>query len=191
MKFTEAVMPPLSLSGITPDWLTEARAARYFGVVVGDAVFGTPIHGTGTNMRITFHYARQPAGVKLPETMWLKSCYEQHFEAMAPSRVFEMEALFYRDLSPRLNVRVPHYYYVGIDENTHQGLMLLEDLESAGASFGNATRPYARSVCPWTGVAGAAACVKLGPELAARPLVCRAWPATYRAEFSLVQSTNT
>jgi hypothetical protein len=120
MQFTEAVKPPLNLSGITPEWLTEALAARYSGVVVRDAVFGTPIHGTGTNMRITFDYAHQPADTKL---------------------------LFYRDLSPRLNVRVPNHYYAGIDENTHQGVMLLEDLDRAGASFGNAKRPITPDLC--------------------------------------------
>jgi hypothetical protein len=147
MQVTEAIKPPLNRSGITPAWLTRALAARHPGAVVGDAVFGTPIHGTGTNMRITLEYARQPAGDALPPTMWLKSCYEPHFESMAPSRVFEMEALFYRDLAARLDVRAPHHYYAGIDEDTHQGVMLLEDLETAGAMFGNATRPITPDLC--------------------------------------------
>ena len=143
----ETEKPPLTLAGITPAWLTDALAPRYPGVAVRDAAFGTPIHGTGTNMRVTLDYARQPSGDPLPNTMWLKSCYEDHFEAMAPSRVYEMEALFYRDLAPRLDVRVPRCFYAGIDEGTHQGVMLMEDLDRAGATFGDATRPIGADLC--------------------------------------------
>ncbi|HEY6355892.1 MAG TPA: phosphotransferase [Burkholderiaceae bacterium] len=133
--------PPPNLSDVTPEWLTLALSQRHPGTVVEAAEFGEAIHGTGTNVALTLRYARQSGGNPLPTTLWLKGGYEKHFEYMAPSRIYEIESLFYRELAPRLDVRVPLCYYAGNDEVTHQGLMLLENLAANGASFGNATRP--------------------------------------------------
>jgi aminoglycoside phosphotransferase (APT) family kinase protein len=134
--------PPLSLADVTPAWLTAALAERYPGIVVKDASFGDPIHGTGTNVAVRLEYATLPrAGAGTPRRLWLKTCFEPHFAAMAPSRVFEMEPLFYRELASRLPVRVPTCHYAGADAETHQGVVLLEDLAEAGVHFGNATRP--------------------------------------------------
>jgi aminoglycoside/choline kinase family phosphotransferase len=135
------ILPPSSLSEVTPAWLTRALAQRHRGVQVEAVEFGEAIHGTGTNVALSLRYARQPEGETLPEKLWLKAGYEKHFEYMAPSRIYEIEALFYRELAPRLGIKVPRCHYAGNDPDTHQGLMLFEDLEAQDVSFGNATRP--------------------------------------------------
>jgi aminoglycoside/choline kinase family phosphotransferase len=134
--------PPLTLAGVSPAWLTAALAERYPGIAVNEVTLGEPIHGTGTNLPITLDYAALPSnGTMPPNRLWLKSCFEPHFAAMAPSRVFEMEAIFYLELARRLPVRVPACHYAGTDADTHQGAVLLEDLAQVGVQFGNATRP--------------------------------------------------
>jgi hypothetical protein len=134
--------PPLGLADVSPAWLTAALAERYPGIVVNEVSLGDPIHGTGTNVPIRLNFASPPhTGPGPPNRLWLKSCYEPHFAAMAPSRLFEMEPLFYRELAPRLPVRVPICHYAGADAETHQGAVLLEDLADSGVHFGNATRP--------------------------------------------------
>ena len=135
------VIPPPSLSDITPAWLTRALAQQHPGVQVEAVEFGKAIHGTGTNLALSLRYSRQPTDETLPATLWLKGGYEAHFEYMAPSRIYEIEPLFYRELAPRLDIKVPRSYYAGNDPQSHQGLMLLEDLSVQGVSFGNATRP--------------------------------------------------
>src|SRR5271170_6050082 len=102
-----SVCPPPRLADITPEWLTLALSQKYPGTVVEAAEFGEAIHGTGTNLALTLCYARQPPGNPLPPTLWLKGGYEAHFEYMAPSRIYEIETLFYRELAPRLDVCVP------------------------------------------------------------------------------------
>jgi hypothetical protein len=143
---TADLLPPADLSGITPDWLSAALSQRHPGTVVEAVTAGEAVHGTGTNLPLRLRYARQPASGSLPERMWLKGGYEAHFAAMAPSRIYEIEPAFYRELAPRLAMRVPRCYYAGSDPASHQGLVLLEDLAAAGARFGKATQPVSPDV---------------------------------------------
>ena len=133
---------PRALAEVTPEWLTAALSERHPGVEVAAACLGEPIHGTGTNLPVTLDYARPPdEGPALPSTMWLKSCFEPHFEMMADNGLYEFESRFYEQLAPRLSVTLPRCFYAGADPVSRQGVLLLEDLGAAGASFGNATRP--------------------------------------------------
>ncbi len=141
-----SVPPPAALAGLTPEWLSRALSVRHPGTVVAAVELGQTIHGTGTNVPMRLRYASQGTAGALPERMWLKGGYEAHFETMAPSRIYEIEPLFYRELAPRLDIRVPHCFYAGNDEHSHQGLALLEDLRVAGASFGKATLPVSPDV---------------------------------------------
>ena len=141
-----AVLPPARLADVTPEWLTHALSERWPGTLVDSVELGVPIHGTATNAALTVRYTRQPSSEPLPQRMWLKGGYEPHFQFMAPSRIYEIEPLFYRELAPRLSVQVPRCFYAGNDPVTHQGVLLLEDLASAGVSFGNATRPVSPDV---------------------------------------------
>lgn len=136
-----AAAPPGAWSGLTAGWFSQALSLRHPGVQVAAVELESPIHGTGTNAALRLRYARQPADGPLPERMWLKSGYEPHFAEMAASRLFEIEPLFYRELAPRLDVSVPRCFYAGIDEQSHQGVVLLEDLRERGACFGRATEP--------------------------------------------------
>jgi aminoglycoside/choline kinase family phosphotransferase len=135
------IITPQNLDGITPEWLSAVLSQRHPGTKVSAVRFGEPIRGTGTNVGLTLAYACQPEGAALPERMWLKSCYEPHFDHMAPSRIYEIEAKFYLELASRLDVRVPNCYYAGIDEASHQSVLLLEDLGAQGVKFGKATEP--------------------------------------------------
>ena len=133
---------PAALEAITPAWLTAVLGELHPGVEVAAASLAEPIHGTGTNVLVSLDYARPPdEGPKLPPTMWLKAGFEPHFDMLAPSGVYENEALFYRHLAPRVSLDVPRCFYAGADRRTQQGVLLLEDLAAAGAEFGAATRP--------------------------------------------------
>lgn len=135
------VLPPPALAGFTPGWFSRALSLRHPGVAVEAVELGRAIHGTGTNIPLRLRYARQPEGGALPRELWLKGGYEEHFAAMAASRLYEIEPLFYQELAPRLDIRVPRCFYAANDEHSHQGVVLLEDLAAAGAGFGKATQP--------------------------------------------------
>ncbi len=98
----------MTLAEITPGWLTAALSERHPGIEVGAACLGEPIHGTGTNLLVTLDYARPPGeGPALPSTMWLKSCFEPHFEMMADNGLYEFESRFYEQLARRVSVTLP------------------------------------------------------------------------------------
>jgi Ecdysteroid kinase-like family len=133
---------PTAFEEITPEWLTAALDERHPGVEVGAVRVGVPIHGTATNVAVELEYTRPPDdGEALPATMWLKAGFENHFEMMAASGIYEYEARFYSELAPQVAVTVPRCFYAGVDPARRQGVLLLEDMAAVGAAFGNATRP--------------------------------------------------
>lgn len=136
---------PASLDDVTPRWLTEVLLVAYPGLEVESVRLDSPIHGTATNVGMTVGY-RSSGNVRPPTRLWLKGGYEQHFEYMAPSRIYEIEPLFFRELAPRLPIRVPRCHCAVTDETTHRGLVILDDLAAQGARFGNATRPIEPSM---------------------------------------------
>jgi hypothetical protein len=55
---------------------------------------------------------------------------------------FRTEGSFYRDLADKVPVRVPHCVYVGVDPQTAQSVIVMEDLVARGARFLSALEPY-------------------------------------------------
>ncbi|HEX4218767.1 MAG TPA: phosphotransferase [Acidimicrobiales bacterium] len=62
-------------------------------------------------------------------------CIKAYFgESRALSRAGESEARFYRDCAPSTATRIPACSYVGLDEVSGSSILILEDLEGAGAT---------------------------------------------------------
>jgi aminoglycoside phosphotransferase (APT) family kinase protein len=57
-----------------------------------------------------------------------------------------VEARFYRELAPRLGIRVPRCYYAGIDEEGGRSLIIMNDLTAEGATFLNSQTPYSEQM---------------------------------------------
>jgi len=132
----------MGLDEITAEWLSGALSRRQPGVQVSSVRMGEPVHGTGTNVKLSLEYDRPPEdGPGLPDSMWLKAGFEPHFESLAISGLYQNEALFYDQLAPRVAISVPRCFYAGADRVSRQGVIVLEDLAAAGADFGRATRP--------------------------------------------------
>lgn len=116
-------------------WIT--AALRGGGVCGADdavvAVAHAPI-GTGQSadsFRIGLTWQTADAG--LPSTVVAKfSSADPVSRSMGiASGMYEREALFYRDLAPRLQVRVPAPYYAEFDSDTGGFSLILEDLSPA------------------------------------------------------------
>lgn len=117
---------------ITPAWLTEVL--REEGVVGQDRqvvavelaaeVAGMGFMGEVDHLRLTYD---GPSDA--PSTMVAKlPTQDPDVRAMlAPARVFEREARFYRDLAPQLPA-TPRCYHAAIDVDDDDFLLLLEDL---------------------------------------------------------------
>jgi len=71
-------------------------------------------------------------------------CVKGYFDPETPAR-FDAgltETLFYRELAPTLDVRLPPVYYSGMDERTLHSIFIMEDLVSNGSVFLTALSPY-------------------------------------------------
>ena len=52
------------------------------------------------------------------------------------------EARFYRDLAPRLSMRLPRVPYVAVDPDTDASIIVMEDIVANGGLFMNPHRPF-------------------------------------------------
>jgi len=122
---------PLTLQEITPEWLTAALRKRDPDVCVDEVDIVEVIRGTSTKIRIRPRY--REARIARPETMIVKGGFETHSAAMQPMYFNEMR--FYRDVQPRIDMLSPVCYYAGTDTESHQSIILMEDLRRPGVEF--------------------------------------------------------
>ncbi len=146
---------PRELGEISPRWLNEALGAdRQPGghPVVGYAV--EPIaEGTGfinQLFRLRLHYGSgtAPASSSLPRTVIVKlpsadPLLRSVFDKLGQNR---REVMFYRELADRAQVRTPRGYHCGMDPDSTDTILLLEDMSHArqGDSVAGCTMEEAR-----------------------------------------------
>lgn len=152
LKLAEAPLPR-SLDQVTPAWLTEALALNHPGTVVTGFGVAGAIDGTASKVRLSLDYNEAGRAHGLPSSAWLKGGFEGRAFGNAPT--FVAEARFFTDWAPHLPINMPRAYYAGVDPTGEQGLVLIEDLDLRGATYGRSTAP-------------------LTPEAAARVLDVRA-----------------
>jgi hypothetical protein len=130
---------PESFDEVTADVVTQLLRPSYPGVVVRSATVSHITEGSGSRARLSLTYNEREASLGLPPSMWLKSCFNLFREHQQKIGGMLGEAIFYR-FAPELPLRVPCAYYAGFDARG-QGLVLLEDLQRAGATFFDASTP--------------------------------------------------
>lgn len=136
------VMNPLPLP-IEPDqvdvaWLQAALRGQRPGVVVEAAETVEVILGTSTKIRVRLRYAA--GGDGLPTALVVKGGFESHSPAMA--FMYESEMRFYRDLVPRLVLNVPRPWFAARDPDSHQSIVIMDDLCERGVTFCRMQRPH-------------------------------------------------
>jgi AcrR family transcriptional regulator len=124
---------PTSFDDVTPEWLTKMLQCKAPGVVVKSIEVSYLTEGTGTRARLSLDYNRAGVDAGLPKTMWLKSWFNALRDWHLQAGSILGEIVFYR-FAPQLPVRAAGSYYAGVDE-TGQGLVLMEDLKAADATF--------------------------------------------------------
>ena len=127
---------PTSIGEITPEWLTDALKSTN---VIRDATvksFETTILGEGAGFigqlaRLTLQYDQPETGS--PNSLVAKVPAEapENRELGDLFRLYERECRFYEDLATRVELRTPDCYYIGMDTERGDFLLLLEDLAPA------------------------------------------------------------
>lgn len=131
---------PTSLAEITPEWLTAALSQRSPGTVVESVAIDDPIWGTATKVFLRVEYSVR-GDADLPNELCLKGGFNDDMRAVA-GYGYQVESRFYRDIAPSFGDSVPRAWYAEEDEANNQGLVLVDDLRGAGASFGGPSVPY-------------------------------------------------
>jgi len=130
---------PQSLQDISPQWLTDALVPRYPGTKVTAVKTGTVIGGMATKARLFLDYNDAGQSHGLPPSMWVKTGWGAHTDAFVSMNA--TEALFFRDLAPKLPINCPKTYAELLDPNSPNGLILMEDLLLRHVSFGTQSMP--------------------------------------------------
>ena len=144
----DRISRPVELDGITSAWLTEALAVRHPGVEVRSVHVGTVIHGSATKVRLLLDYNEAGHRAGLPPTLFLKGGFEAH--GLVSAAGYAGEVRFYREIAPQLPVNLPGCYFAGIDDESGQAILLLEDLLARNASFGRATESIGPDIAALT-----------------------------------------
>ena len=128
---------PREVGDLTPVWLSEALAKRYPGVRVRSVACLDRTERTNLHARLKLEY-HESAGA--PETIFCKlpPTDPEHRARIGATGMGAREAWFYRDLAPRIAMKMPAVHFAEADA---QGdfLLLLEDLTAHGCAVSDGT----------------------------------------------------
>lgn len=123
---------PRNLDEITPEFVTSLLVARWPDVAIAGLRIDGQIHGTATKAHLVLEHARDTGA---PSLMWLKAGYEPHSGKFGRAGIYSREPRVYQELLPQLSTRAPDCYGAAYDEAKREGIVLLEDLNAAGATI--------------------------------------------------------
>jgi aminoglycoside phosphotransferase (APT) family kinase protein len=124
---------PLAVEDVTASWLSDALGAEVSAVEPTKVIWGT-----ATKVLLRVQYAT--AGAGLPGRVCVKGGFVPELLAiMAPG--YQDEARFYRDIAPVFGAGLPRCWFAEVDEDSGQGIVILEDLAAAGVRFADAREP--------------------------------------------------
>jgi thiamine kinase-like enzyme len=123
---------------LSADWLSAALAPQFPGIEVASTTVTETLQTMATKVRFDVEYSNAPADA--PAALCVKSYFGvgERYRATAGLG----ETLFYRELASTLSVRVPPCLYKGIDPDTGNALIIMEDLVASGHTFLTALSPY-------------------------------------------------
>jgi hypothetical protein len=124
---------PVTVDGITAQWLTAALGTRYPGVEVTSLVRTEVLPGTSTKVRVELAYNEAGHALGLPACMLVKGGFQDHSESMQD--MYRNEMRFYRDVLPFIDMNAPQCFYAGTDPGGWQSVVVMEDLRERGVTF--------------------------------------------------------
>jgi hypothetical protein len=119
---------------LSPGWLTAMLRPHHPAAIVAGTEVVERLETVATKVRFRVDYADAADGDGLPPALCAKGYFNPAMQARLAAG--QVEAVFYRELAPTLGgVRLPPCLHAGIDETTGHGLIVMEDLVAAGATF--------------------------------------------------------
>ncbi len=125
---------------VTPEWLSQALSQGRDPVAVNSVEVIETLGPSALKIRMKLTY--DAPRDDLPDAICLKGVFDPSLRAWLDSGAQQAEALFYRDVAPGLSVLVPNSVFAGIDAETKNGVIIMEDLVPQGVTFMSAMSPY-------------------------------------------------
>jgi hypothetical protein len=126
------VMPDTIEQAISPAWLSEAIAERHPGTRVAAVDVVDVVNAVAARAFIGVTYE---AGEGLPGRLFVKGGFAPDTAHLLAGGAYYREARFYRDLAGSLDVGMPACLHASFEEDSRQGVVVLEDLMAAGAEL--------------------------------------------------------
>ena len=134
----DAVPLPLLPAKITASWLTAALRQRRTQITVQSAVIEDVILGTSTKIRVRL--VCTGAGAReIPSTVIVKGGFEAHSPTLR--EMYANEVRFYADIQEHIPMPSPSSFFAGSDPDSHQSIVIMEDLRPLGVEFCHPLRP--------------------------------------------------
>jgi Phosphotransferase enzyme family len=133
---------PNDVDDLTPEWLTAALQQRYPELTVTTVRVEEVIWGTATKVRLQVGYDASPPSAGPPVALCVKGGFDERLLDFGTTRAYRLEAGFFRDVAPGLEIPLPACWFAAIDEDRGTGVLVLDDLVAAGASFGDPRSPW-------------------------------------------------
>jgi len=137
---TRTVPIPQTLEeALSPEWLTAALGTRYPGVEVTAVAPGPVVSRISTNARFRIECA-----APLPDGLSPDLCVKGYYGELGSQskRAGLPEAGFYRDVAGDTGMRTLRAVYADVDFETHDNVVVTEDVVAQGASFLDPLSPY-------------------------------------------------
>lgn len=136
--YRDALPLPLQPEQVTAEWLQRALRQKAQGAVVTSAEVVDVILGTSTKIRVRVT-GDDGQGRSLPDTLIVKGGFEEHSPSMAA--MYANEVRFYADIQPYVPMESPLCWFAGSDPDSHQSIVIMEDLRREGVIFCDALKP--------------------------------------------------
>ena len=125
---------PGGLADITPEWMTAVLRGRGLDVEVATVTPARGSEGSGVNgvtERLFIDYARGGEGAPGSLVVKLPSTSDTIKGVAIRQRFYHNEIYFYEDFADKATVKIPQYYYGGIDDERQNFALLMQDMTPA------------------------------------------------------------
>jgi hypothetical protein len=130
----------MTLDAVTPAWLTRILRRRAPDVAVTDVELDQIRHRRATTARVHLTFADPTKAAGLPDTMFVKGAFRAELRPRT-WKGLQNEAQFFGTVARELPLNLPATYFAETDPESHQSVLLLEDLICRRARFGRFTEP--------------------------------------------------
>lgn len=132
-------VPTTLQAALDPLWLAQLLAPDSGGAAVQAVTLSETIRTMASKARIAVCFADAP---QRPRHYCLKAFLDEEADATNGGATTIRESRFYRELAPRITMRVPRCINAAIDEAAQRGILAMNDLVAEGAQFCSALEPF-------------------------------------------------